>query len=126
LSKDEMFLKCVEFAKIVLTREIIQAEDAFGAEEAINSIYQNTKDKRIIVLDKHYSFEHIFDDFPELLFIIYPREADGFWGIRTIGENSKTFVNRKNFQNLGRGCARKNWRMLPACRTPCFAIADFS
>jgi len=107
LSKDEMFLKCVEFAKVVLTREIIQTQDAFLAEEAINSIYQNTKDKRIIVLDKHYSFEHIFDDFPELLFIIYPREADGFWGIRTIGENPKTFVNRKNFPKSWAGLREK-------------------
>ena len=52
LSKDEMFLKSVEFAKNILNREIIQVEDALSAEESVISIYKNTQDKRIIICNR--------------------------------------------------------------------------
>ena len=97
LSKDEMFLKSVEFAKNILNREIIQVEDALSAEESVISIYKNTQDKRIIILDKDYPYEYTINNFPEPLFVIYPRTSDGFWGARTVKENSKTFIARKNF-----------------------------
>jgi len=97
LSKDEAFLKCVEMAKIILWREIIQAEDIVIAEELLTKVYENTKDKRIIVLEQNYPFEYILHNFPEPLFAIYPRKIDGSWGVKAIREDPKTFVNRKNF-----------------------------
>ena len=97
LSNDEMFLKSVEIAKIILSREIIQAQDAILAEETVTSIYQNTADKRIIVLDKHYPFEYILQNFPEPLYVIYPRATDNLWGVKATRNDSKTFVNRKDF-----------------------------
>jgi len=103
LSKDIMFLKCVEIAKVVLTREIIQAQDALLAEELVTAVYSSTQDKRIIVLEKNYPYENILINFPEPLFVIYPREADNFWGIKAVRENSKTFINRKNFPKLWAG-----------------------
>jgi uncharacterized UPF0160 family protein len=96
-SKDIMFLKCVEIAKAVLGREIIQAEDALLAEEIVTSIYQNTKDKRIIILDKNYPWEYIINNFPEPLFVIHHKEADDSWQVEAVKENPKTFINRKNF-----------------------------
>jgi uncharacterized UPF0160 family protein len=103
LSKDEMFLKCMEIAKEILKREIIQAQDALLAEKMIHSIYKDTKDKRIIVLDKDYPYEYILNDFPEPLFVIYPRSADSFWGVRAVKKTLKTFINRKNFPKLWAG-----------------------
>ena len=103
LSEDEMFLKCVEVAKIILTREIIQAHDSLLAEEIIGTVYQNTVDKRIIVLDKHYPYEDILNNFPEPLFAIFPRNTDNFWGVKAVKENPKTFVNRKNFPKAWAG-----------------------
>ena len=97
LDEDEMFLKGVSMAKEILSREIIQAQDAILAEELVNNIYNNTQDKKIIVLDKNYPCEYILNNFPEPLFAIYPREADNFWGIRAVREDPKTFNNRKNF-----------------------------
>jgi uncharacterized UPF0160 family protein len=96
LNEDEMFLKCLVIAKEILVREIIQAQDALLAEEMVVSIYKNTEDKRIIILDKNYPFEYTLNNFPESLYVIYPRKSDGFWGVRAIRKDPKTFINRKN------------------------------
>lgn len=94
---DEIFLKCVEIAKIVLVREIVHAKDTIMAEKSVISIYQETSDKRIIVLDKNYPVEYTLDSFPEPLFLIYPRKTDNTWGVKTVRKNPKMFDNRKDF-----------------------------
>src|SRR3989338_4371737 len=63
LNKDEIFLKCVEIARTILSREIIQAQDTVLAEKSLFSIYKNSEDKRIIVLDQNYPFEYILHKF---------------------------------------------------------------
>jgi len=102
LSKDEMFLKSVEIAKEILSREIIQAQDSVLGEEKVISIYQNTKDKRIIILDKDYSYEYVLNKFLEPLLVVYPRTSDNSWGVKAVREDPKTFKNRKDFpENWG-------------------------
>jgi uncharacterized UPF0160 family protein len=97
LSNDQMFLKSVEIAKEVLSREIIQAKDSILVEELVLSIYKNTKNKRIIVLNEDYPYEYVLNKFPEPLFVIYPRTDNVSFGVRAIREDPKTFKNRKNF-----------------------------
>lgn len=97
LTADEMFFKSVEIAKTILSREIIQAKDAILAEKSVMDIYNNTEDKRIIVLDKYYPFQYILHNFKEPLFAIYPRRSDGRFGVKAIKEDQRTFNNRKNF-----------------------------
>jgi uncharacterized UPF0160 family protein len=98
VTDDEMFLKCVEIAKVTLTREIIQAQDGVKAEEIVISVYKNTQDKRIIVLDKSYPFEYILQNFPEPLFVICPSRAiKDKWSAKAIRNDPKTFKNRKDF-----------------------------
>ncbi|MEK7190625.1 MAG: MYG1 family protein [Patescibacteria group bacterium] len=96
-NKDEIFLKCVEIAKNILRREIIQARDTVLAEELLADVYRDASDKRIIVLEQNYPFEYILHNFPEPLFAVYPRKTDQSWGIKAIRKNPKTFTNRKNF-----------------------------
>ena len=97
ITNDEMFLKSVEIAKKILSREIVQARDSVLAEEKIISIYRNAKDKRIIVLDQNYPYEYTLNNFPEPLFVVYPRKSDGSWGVKALREDPKTFKNRKDF-----------------------------
>ena len=98
LTDDEMFLKCVEIAKDILSREIIQAKDWVLAEEVVISTYNNTQDKRIIVLDKHYPFERVLNNFPEPIYVICPsRNIKNKWGVKALLEDPKTFKNRKSF-----------------------------
>ena len=103
LSKEVMFLKSVEIAKTILTREIIQIKDAFLADEMVISIYENSPDKRIIVLDNKYPWEYSIKNFSEPLFVIYPRKNTEDWGVEAVRDDIKTFVNRKNFPKLWAG-----------------------
>ena len=96
LKKDEVFLKCVEIARIVLSREIIQTKDTVLAEKSLFSIYKSSEDKRIIVLDQNYPFEYILHKFPEPLFVVYPRSIDNSWGVKAVKQDPKTFKNRKD------------------------------
>jgi uncharacterized UPF0160 family protein len=100
---DEIFKKAVEFAKEVLKREIIQTKDSQLAEKEIKAIYEQTKDKRIIVLDQNYPAQYVLHDFPEPLFIIYPRSTNNYWGVKTVRTDPKTFNNRKNLPSTWAG-----------------------
>ncbi|OGI60065.1 hypothetical protein A2641_02740 [Candidatus Nomurabacteria bacterium RIFCSPHIGHO2_01_FULL_37_25] len=97
ITNDEMFLKSVEIAKEILLREIIHAQDLLLADEKVLSIYNNTKDKRIIILDKNYPYEYTLTNFSEPLFVIYPRINDNLWGVKAVRKNPKSFSNRKDF-----------------------------
>jgi uncharacterized UPF0160 family protein len=99
---DDVFLKCVSFAKEILSREIIQAEDKYLAIESANVIYKNSEDKKILILDKNYP-EQIFESFPETLFVIYPRRANEDWGVRAVKDGTSSFKNRKDFPNAWAG-----------------------
>jgi len=94
---NQMFLESVLMAKKILLREIIHAQDTILSNQSIISIYNDTEDKRTIVFDKDYPSSEILNTLPEVLFIIYPRESDNFWGVKTIRKDSKGFKNRKDF-----------------------------
>jgi uncharacterized UPF0160 family protein len=100
---DEVFLKCVEMAKNILKREIIQAQDMLEAKGAVVEAYNNAPDKRIIVLDKSYPFEYFLFTYPEPLFVVYPRKTGGTWGVKTVRKDPKSFVNRKNLPKIWAG-----------------------
>ena len=69
-------MKGVEIAKIILQREIIYAQDTILADETILLIYKNTKDKRVIILDKNYVKKKILEKTSRNTLFIYPREVD--------------------------------------------------
>ena len=100
---DSAFFKAVSVAKKILLREIIQVEDALSAEEEVVKAYNQSKDKRIILLDKHYPFEYILHNFPEPLFVVYYKESSKHWMVKAVRENPKTFDNRKDFPKAWAG-----------------------
>ncbi len=104
VTDDEMFFKCVVFAKEILLREIIQAQDSVEAEEKMIAAYNNTKDKRIIVLDKNYSFDYSLENFPEPLYVISPsRGVQDKWSARAVRKDPKKFANKKDFPSSWAG-----------------------
>lgn len=96
-NENEMFFKSVTIAKEILSRELVHAKDEVLAENLVISAYNNAQDKRIIALDKNYPSEYFLNNFPEPLYVIYPREVDNSWGIKAVRADPKTFKNRKDF-----------------------------
>ncbi len=94
---DQKFLECVAIAKKILLREIVCAKDFIIAEESVITIYKNTEDKRIIVLDKDYPYGEALSNFPEPCFVVYPKESDNTWGARTVRVDNKSFKSKKYF-----------------------------
>jgi uncharacterized UPF0160 family protein len=90
------FIECVGMAKKILEREIAQATDMMDAKDAVLEIYHNTSDKKIVVLDKKYPYEEFLSQFPEPMFVIYPR-VDGAWAAKAQREDKRSFKNKKDF-----------------------------
>lgn len=107
ITNDEMFLKSVEIAKEILSREIIHVTDAISSFKKVLSIYENTEDKRILVLDENFQNEVSLTKLKEPLYIIYPKSDDSSWGIRAVRENPRTFNNRKDFPKVWAGLKDK-------------------
>ena len=103
VSKDEMFFQSVEIAKKVLLREAAHAQDFVLAEDIVRKNYSDTKDKRIIIWDKHYPSEFVLSEFPEPLFVIYPRNDTNTWGVKTIRDDIKSFKDRKSLPSAWAG-----------------------
>jgi uncharacterized UPF0160 family protein len=104
INEDDVFLKCVDMAKVILTREIIQAKDAIEAECELLKIYNETEDKRIIVLDKeNYPFDYFFSRFPEPVFVVCKRKINDTWGAKAVRADLQTFKNRKEFPEAWAG-----------------------
>ncbi len=97
VTHDEMFLKSVGIAQEVLEREIIQTNDGILAEDIVIKAYNESEDKRIIILDKNYPAQYTLHEFQEPLFVIYPRSANNDWGVKAVRKDPKTFNNRKDF-----------------------------
>ncbi len=92
----EGFLQCVGIAKKILRNEIVRAQDVIEAEENIYAIYQNTEDKKIIVIDKKYPWYDQIQSYPEPLFVVYPR-LDGSWGAQGVSADKFSIEKRKDF-----------------------------
>ncbi len=95
------FLECVKIAKKILVNEISRAQDIVEAGEIISSIYKNTEDKRIIVLDKKYPYEQV-QTYSEPLYVLYPR-IDTFWGVEGVPAKKFSIERRKNFPEAWAG-----------------------
>ena len=93
--ENEAFFVCVEIAKNILRGEIKHAADGLEASEKVLAIYNNTNDKRVIVLDDSYPYEFTLKDFIEPMYVVLPRK-DSTWSVRAVRENPATFSNKKN------------------------------
>lgn len=99
---DEGFFEAVEMVKKILKREILRAEHSFESEEIILRDYEKAEDKRIVILDKKYSFSD--EDisralFPktEVLYFLKYREEHDQWSVKAMRIKLDDFPSRKPF-----------------------------
>lgn len=94
---DEGFMSAVKMAQEVLKREIIKANSFINGENKVIEAYENAEDKRIIIIENKYSWNHIISKYPEPLFVIL---NDGFqttWAVSGVRKDSVGFQYRKLF-----------------------------
>jgi len=101
------FLKAVNIAKEALSRSIIHGRDTILAEKILAKAYRDAENKKIIILDRYCPFGNTFDKFPEPLFIIFPREGEDVWIIKTINREEREFISRKDFPKKWGGLQNK-------------------
>ncbi len=91
----EQFKKAVEEAKKVLEREIFRAGQSLEGKKLVRKIYENTEDKRLIILDDEYpGWKSALEDFPEPLFVVKPNFQDNTWRVNAMRDSQHKFKNR--------------------------------
>ena len=93
---DEMFMQAVSYAKVLLTREVLKTKDIIESKDFVRKIYFGSSDKKLIVLDRYYPTGEYMPDFPEPLFVVFPKSDDNSWVLKAVRENSGQFSNRRS------------------------------
>ncbi len=97
LNPTKCFEEAVKEAIKILKREIKKATDCVLGKEKIINIYNNTADKKIIVLDNTYSWKKVLNAFPEPLFVIEQIPENKDWHVKAVSLNGFKFKNRMLF-----------------------------
>ncbi|KKT81139.1 MAG: hypothetical protein A3B07_01605 [Candidatus Yonathbacteria bacterium RIFCSPLOWO2_01_FULL_43_27] len=81
----------------ILKREIVLAQGEEEGTRRTEEAYAHAEDKRIIIIDSHYSWYGVLKNYPEPLFVVKPnRETDGQWKVEAVRDDTHSFKNRKN------------------------------
>ncbi len=94
---DSIFNKCVYIAKEVLKREIKIIKDNKKAEKFVKESYENSKDKRVVVLDRYYPWKDLLTSFSEPLLVIYPSFENSSWHVQAVPKEANIFESRLSF-----------------------------
>ena len=97
LNINHFFLKAVDFAKNTLLREIKIAQDLLEAESLVAEVYNNSKDKQIIIFDNGYLPKGLLCNYSEPIFTVYKERSGRNWRVTTVDKKAGSFEPRKNF-----------------------------
>ena len=104
----KIFTHVVDIAKNLILREVERARIIVSDQKRVREIYKSSEDKRIIILDREYSWVRTLMEYPEPLFAIYPR-ADGKWSVKGVPESFKVYGSlRKRFPSSWGGKTDKD------------------
>ena len=96
----ERFMLLVGIAHGVLKREIDRAREKEATRRTVAALYEAATDKRIIVADLEMAFQRgmadILRDYPEPLYLVFPRIESDSWGIVAINKEKGKYGNRKD------------------------------
>jgi uncharacterized UPF0160 family protein len=98
---DNVFLKAVLMARDILEREIKIAKELIEehhlSEELIKKIYNESSDKRILVLKEDILWKDIVNKFPEPLFVVVKNDSDDSFRVYGVRDDLTSFQYRKLF-----------------------------
>jgi uncharacterized UPF0160 family protein len=98
---DKVFMELVPIAVKIISREIIRTRDEFEANNIVNKAYEESKDKRIIVLDGHYPWGDVLDQYKEVLYVVSVKS--GLWRVEAVRKEKYNFETRKPFPEIWAG-----------------------
>jgi uncharacterized UPF0160 family protein len=98
---DITFFEVVDMFEKILRREIKIAQDKYEAFPLVQKIYQQSEDKRLLILDESYPWHDALTNTEELLFVISPSKDKKVWRINAIQEEK--FKNKKDLPLSWRG-----------------------
>jgi len=92
---DKAFMMLVPLAVKIITREIIKTKDELEANSIIKKGYEEAKDKRMIILDGHYPWGEIIDQYKEVLYVISVKS--NLWRVEAVRKEKYSFETKKPF-----------------------------
>lgn len=92
---DSRFMKAVEMATEILDLQKATILGQLAGEAYFEEIYAASTDKRFVVLDKYLDVVGIAEKCPELLFVVFPAEANAQWMLMTVRVSLAGFATRK-------------------------------
>lgn len=103
--KLDIFLKLVDWASTLILREIKRFKDKNTAYELVKQAYQESPDKRIVILDRFYPWQDALIEYPEPLFAVYPVDSgvNGNWAVKTVSKEKNSFESRMSFPEMWAG-----------------------
>ncbi len=115
----EGFMEAVQVAKDLLEREITKAEERVAGMIEVRKIFENSPDKRIIVLDKDLPWEPVLAPIHEAIFVVYPRK-EGNWGTKGVPVKMFGFERKKLFPFSWTGKSAKELAEITGVADACF------
>ncbi len=103
---DRIFKKEVKKITKLLSREIIVAQADVEGKEIILKSYNESKDKRIIILDEplpRYLIQDVLPVLSEPIYFIYPSNHSNSWKVEAVRKDLTTYESRKLFPEDWRG-----------------------
>lgn len=93
--EDDKFEEAVSFAKDLLVREVRKTKDREEGKKFVIEAYNNSSDKRIVVLDREYPWGEVISRYSEPLVVVYPSKES--WHAKCVRDDTGSFVTRISF-----------------------------
>ena len=104
---DEGFMEAIPFVERFLLREVEIEKSRIVARERVHQLLEGRADKRLLVMDEYIPIHpDIYEKERELLFVVMPNEG-GAWAIKTVRENTHSYIARKDLPATWAGKQRK-------------------
>ena len=99
---DKRFLEAVDWAMWIIQREVKIQKDNTEVEKRIIEVYENSKNKKIIIFDKADAFDReittrILFNFTEPIYAVLYRPNHDNWQIVAVSKERGSFETRKPF-----------------------------
>lgn len=99
---DAGFIRALDFADFILYRLQTKAELELKNKEVVKSQLKDSPDKRYVVQDEYVPLGDVVEDYPDLLFHVYPNTG-GLWCISTVKKQKGSFENRQDLPKVWAG-----------------------